>query len=128
MTLQECLKRVESFQKASHQLVNEKPTNISVVEAEFRDTLIREEVMELHKATIDGDLTGALDGLADIAYVLFGTVNALGMQHVFTEAFKRVCESNDTKLTGGRLIKDKVTGKVLKPDTFVPVKLEDLVK
>lgn len=128
MTLQECLKRVESFQKASHQLVNEKPTNISVTEAEFRDNLIREEIQETHKAAIDQDLVEVLDGLADTAYVLFGTINTFGLQHVFTEAFKRVCESNDTKLTGGRLIKDKVTGKVLKPDTFVPVKLEDLVK
>ena len=128
MTLKEALKRVESFQKASHQLVNEKPTNISVVEAEFRDNLIREEIQETHKAAIDQDLVEVIDGLADTLYVLLGTMNTFGMQDIFTEAFKRVCDSNDTKLTGGRLIKDKVTGKVLKPDTFVPVQLEDLVQ
>lgn len=128
MTLKEALKRVEYFQKASHQTVNEKPTTVSYDEADFRDTLLREEVQETYKASLDGNLVEVLDGLADVLYVLLGTVNTFGMQDVFEEAFKRVCDSNDTKLTGGRLVKDKLTGKVLKPETFVPVKLEDLVK
>src|SRR5690606_26928613 len=102
MTLKEALKRVEKFQLASQQTVNQKPSNLPVTEVEFRDSLLQEEVYETRKAGIDGDLVEVLDGLADCLYVLLGTVNAHGMQEVFEEAFKRVCDSNDTKLTGGR--------------------------
>lgn len=45
----------------------------------------------------------------------------------FNEALRRVHHSNMTKCVGGRIIKDKKTGKVLKPDTFEPVDLTNLV-
>lgn len=127
MTIKEALKQVESFQKASQQIVNERPSNLPHEEVLFRDALLQEESRELRIAGECNDKVEILDGLADCLYVLLGTVNAHGMQHVFEEAFKRVCESNNTKLTGGKLIKHQLTGKVLKPDTFVPVDLKDLV-
>lgn len=128
MTLREALKQVEFFQRSSQQLVNENPSNIDNEEVWFRDQLLQEEAKELMVAGENNDLVEVLDGLADVMYVLLGTVNTHGMQDVFEEAFRRVCESNNTKLTGGKLIKHQLTGKVLKPDTFKPVVLEDLVR
>lgn len=127
MTIKEALKRVESFQIAGEQTVNHRPTNLSQEEVAFRDQLLQEEARELRIAGETNDLVEVLDGAADCLYVLLGTINAHGLQDVFEEAFIRVCDSNDTKLTGGKLIKHRLTGKVLKPDTFVPVQLEDLV-
>lgn|SRR5690606_24833392 len=127
MTIKEALEKVAEFQKGGQQTVNDSPTILPYSEVDFRDTLIREEIKETFKAGLDENLVEVLDGLCDIAYVLFGTVNAYGLQHVFEEAFNRVHESNMSKLTGGKLVKDKLTGKVLKPDTFKRVYLEDLV-
>lgn len=121
------LSRVRKFQEASEQLVNYKPTPIANEEVYFRDQLMQEEVRETMIAGESNDLVEVLDGLCDQLYVLLGTVNTYGLQDVFAEAFQRVCDSNDTKLTKGKLIKHRLTGKVLKPDTFVPVQLEDLI-
>lgn len=125
--LRELLKLVEEFQVAGQQTVNQQPTVLPYGEVDFRDTLISEEVKETFQAGIDQNMVEVLDGLADTLYVLLGTVNSYGLQEVFTEAFIRVHESNMSKCTGGKLIKDKITGKVLKPDTFKPVDLTDLV-
>lgn len=122
------LSRVRKFQESSQQLINTSPTLIPHDQVEFRDELMNEEVRETRVAGLNNDLVEVLDGLCDQLYVLLGTVNTYGLQDVFEEAFMRVCDSNDTKLTGGKLIKHRLTGKVLKPDTFVPVQLEDLIK
>lgn len=127
MTIKEALEKVAEFQKGGQQVVNDRPTILPYSEVDFRDTLIREEVEETFYASVNDDLVEVLDGVCDIAYVLLGTINAYGLQHVFEEAFNRVHESNMSKLTGGKLVKDKITGKVLKPDTFKRVQLDDLV-
>lgn len=127
LTLNEALFFVKKFQESGQQTVNTNPTPLNVNEVNFRDDLMCEEVRETLKAGIDQNMIEVLDGLADQLYVLLGTVNAYGLQHVFTEAFWRVHESNMTKLTGGKLVKDKLSGKVLKPDTFKPVDLTDLL-
>ena len=63
----------------------------------LRIALIQEELDELKKAFADGDTIEVADALADLAYVLFGTVRAVGMQDVFEKLFHEVHWSNMSK-------------------------------
>mmetsp|Transcript_9276 Transcript_9276/g.17637 ORF Transcript_9276/g.17637 Transcript_9276/m.17637 type:complete len:278 (+) Transcript_9276:165-998(+) len=63
----------------------------------LRLNLIQEEVRELQESLNSGDLVEAADALADIQYVLTGTVHELGMGHCFAELVEEVHRSNMSK-------------------------------
>jgi len=78
------------------------------------------EADSLMRAKVD-----TLDAICDSIYVLIGTANALGFD--IKEAFDRVHKSNMTKLgKDGKPIYN-LAGKVMKPESFKPPILEDLV-
>ena len=56
---------------------------------ELRIKLLREEVEEYAEAARAGDMVEVLDALADIGYILAGTVINHGMQHIYDDAFQR---------------------------------------
>jgi len=64
---------------------------------DLRLNLIEEEVKELRAAMDAGDLVEAADALADIQYVLSGTVLELGMGRCFAELVEEVQRSNMSK-------------------------------
>uniref|UniRef100_A0A7S4S803 Phosphoribosyl-ATP diphosphatase n=1 Tax=Alexandrium monilatum TaxID=311494 RepID=A0A7S4S803_9DINO len=64
---------------------------------DLRLNLIEEEVRELRAAMDAGDLVESADALADIQYVLSGTVHELGMGHCFAELVEEVQRSNMSK-------------------------------
>ena len=82
---------------------------------ELRIKLLREEVEEYAEAARAGDMVEVLDALADIGYILAGTVINHGMQHIFDDAFNEVHRSNMAKLVDGKVIR-REDGKVLKPE------------
>ena len=90
----------------------------------FRLSLIQEEYMETVRAMHAGDNVQMLDGLADMLYVIYGCAIELGWD--LDEALRRVHASNMTKLweDGPHTTRD---GKAIKPDTFEPPVLGDLV-
>ena len=63
----------------------------------LRLSLLREEVQELSDAIEAGDLTECADALADIQYVLAGTVHEFGLGSRFKPLFDDVHRSNMTK-------------------------------
>ena len=81
---------------------------------ELRIKLLREEVEEYAEAARAGDMVEVLDALADIGYILAGTVINHGMQHIYDDAFNEVHRSNMAKLVDGKVIR-REDGKVLKP-------------
>ena len=89
---------------------------------ELRIKLLTEEVEEYAEAARNGDLLEILDALADIGYILAGTIINHGMQHIYDEAFDEVHRSNMSKLgADGKPIRRPEDGKVLKgPDYFKP--------
>lgn len=94
----------------------------------LRLALITEELAELASAADERDATQTLDALCDLQYVLDGTVLAFGMDGVADEAFRRVHESNMSKLgADGEPIRNEF-GKVTKGPNYAPVRLEDLVR
>ena len=81
---------------------------------ELRIKLLSEEVQEYAEAARTGDLVEVLDALADIGYILAGTIINHGMQHIFDEAFAEVHRSNMAKLVDGKVLR-REDGKVMKP-------------
>lgn len=70
--------KVREFQIASGQPVSDTPRQLTKEEADFRDTLLREEIRELQYAIADDNRVEILDALCDIKYVNDGTANMMG--------------------------------------------------
>ena len=72
---------------------------------ELRIKLLTEEVQEYAEAARAGDLVEVLDALADIGYILAGTIINHGMQNIYDDAFNEVHRSNMAKLVDGKVIR-----------------------
>jgi predicted HAD superfamily Cof-like phosphohydrolase len=94
---------------------------------ELRIKLLREEVEEYAEAARAGDMVEVLDALADIGYILAGTIINHGMQHIYDDAFNEVHRSNMAKLVDGKVIR-RDDGKVLKPEGWQPPQLSQFLK
>ncbi len=94
---------------------------------ELRIKLLTEEVQEYAEAARSGDLVEVLDALADIAYILAGTIINHGMQEVYDEAFTEVHRSNMAKLVNGKVIR-REDGKVMKPEGWQPPQLAKFIQ
>ena len=72
---------------------------------ELRIKLLTEEVQEYAEAARAGDLVEVLDALADIGYILAGTIINHGMQDIYDDAFNEVHRSNMAKLVDGKVLR-----------------------
>lgn len=66
--------------------------------AKLRISLIEEEFNELKEAIEQKDLTGVIDALCDLQYVLSGTVLEFGLGDIFNDCLREVHRSNMSKL------------------------------
>jgi predicted HAD superfamily Cof-like phosphohydrolase len=127
MEINKMLEMVANFMKACDQEVNDKPVAQDQSTISLRYHLMSEENREYMVAGIQEDKVEILDALIDQAYVLFGTINAHGMQKEFVEGFRLVHENNMTKVQeNGKVLKD-ASGKVLKPQGYQKVDLRELL-
>ena len=94
---------------------------------ELRIKLLTEEVQEYAEAARSGDLVEVLDALADIGYILAGTIINHGMQDIYDDAFNEVHRSNMAKLVNGQVIR-RDDGKVLKPEGWQPPQLAQFLE
>jgi NTP pyrophosphatase (non-canonical NTP hydrolase) len=83
--------------------------------------LVEEEINEFYDADTTEEATKEL---IDVIVVLIGAAYSAGID--IEEAWNRVHASNMSKLVGGKLVKNEA-GKVLKPDTYAPPVLTDLI-
>lgn len=86
-------------------------------EKNLRIHLLEEELCELEDALEADDLVGVADGLADIAYVLYGTALTFGID--LDAVVAEVHRSNMSKLSQGRPLY-RSDGKVLKGPQYKP--------
>lgn len=91
-------------------------------DVELRLDLLSEEFSELQTACTSRDLIGAIDALADIAYVIFGTAEAWGVD--LGPMFDEVHRANMSKITEDGRVLRREDGKILKPSTYSPPDLE----
>lgn len=108
------------FNRVFGMYVSDQPTlDIPTEVLDLRIRLIREEAKELLEALVEGDLAHIAKEAADLAYVLRGTTDALGID--LDVAVEEVHASNMSKLgADGQPIYNEY-GKALKgPTYFVP--------
>jgi predicted HAD superfamily Cof-like phosphohydrolase len=91
----------------------------------LRKNLIEEETNELIEAIAIGDKADILKELVDVVVVCVGMADTYGWD--FDTAFKRVHESNMSKLDMNGKPIYREDGKVLKSKNYVPPDLSDLV-
>ena len=94
---------------------------------ELRIKLLTEEVEEYAEAARAGDLVEVLDALADIGYILAGTIINHGMQNIYDDAFDEVHRSNMAKLVDGKVLR-REDGKVMKPEGWQPPQLAQFLQ
>lgn len=92
------IKQVEAFHKAFGHHVQTTYQQVPPSVAVLREKLISEEAKEVSEAIMKGDLTNLAKELADLAYVLFGTVVSYGLTEQFERVFDEVQSSNMSKL------------------------------
>lgn len=88
----------------------------------LRAHLIREEAREVDEAIAAGDLVLAVDGLCDLLYVTFGTLEAFGVDAA--TVFDEVHRTNMLKEPDNK--DDK--GKVLKPEGWAPPRIAEMLE
>jgi predicted HAD superfamily Cof-like phosphohydrolase len=120
------LEGVKEFHEAFGHPVKDSPDVSDHALNELRVKLIQEELDELKEALTEQSKVETLDALLDIQYVLDGAFLALGFHRVKMEGFRRVHESNMSKLGPDNKPILREDGKVQKGPDFKPVDLKDL--
>jgi len=116
---------VRQFHEAFKLPIGDKPDLPDDSVRLLRWDLLVEEMMELDEAEGNDDLAGIADALADLVYFAIGTAVAYGIP--FDAVFSEVHRSNMTKLdTDGNVIY-RDDGKVLKPDTWEPPHIKEIL-
>jgi predicted HAD superfamily Cof-like phosphohydrolase len=87
----------------------------------LRKRLIQEEFDELQEAMREKDLSSIAKELADLLYVVYGTAVSLGID--MEPVFQEVHRSNMSKVGGHK----REDGKWVKPPTYSPAQLDDLL-
>jgi predicted HAD superfamily Cof-like phosphohydrolase len=93
---------------------------------QMRMDLVTEEVDELKESWETNDEAGMLDALGDLCYVAIGWAVEMGWD--FDEAWRRIQESNMSKLDENGEPIFRGDGKVLKGPNFKPPVFDDLVQ
>lgn len=115
--------KVKDFMLKAEQTVKDRPAfNMNL--AEFRYSLINEEVGELFEAIENSDMVEIADALTDILYVVYGTGHALGID--LDACFDEVHRSNMSKFENGKPVKNEY-GKVMKGKNYSPPDLASVL-
>lgn len=91
----------------------------------FRANLIEEEAAEFRDAADLGDVVGMADAIGDILYVTFGAAIALGID--CEPLVDEIHRSNMTKVWPDGSVRRREDGKVMKPPTYSPANIVDLI-
>lgn len=91
------LESVQQFHQQIKALVNTTPTLPDRTVRDFRAQLLDEEVTELTESMQVDSLEATAKELADVLYVVYGTILSYGLQDKMEEIFAAVHESNMSK-------------------------------
>lgn len=72
------------------------------------------------------DINRLAKELSDLLYVVYGTAAAYGIP--IDDVYRKVHENNMSKLQSDGTVKYREDGKVLKPDTYVPLDVSKLLE
>lgn len=132
--MQKQIEQIREFNRAFGIETPTKPTGIvkdgiyeHVNFCNMRNYLLTEEVDELYEASCRCDIVGISDGIVDCLYILLGTAEAFGIGDKIADLFDEVHRSNMTKVPHDGKVLRRADGKILKPDTYEPPNLADIL-
>lgn len=117
--------QVKEFQDAFGASCAERPTMLKKKRAALRQSLLQEEVDELKSAK---NIVDVADAVTDCLYILYGTAHEYGIADRLVMLFDEVHRSNMSKVGEDGKAIFREDGKVLKPDTYSPPKLEPILE
>ncbi len=115
------LTQVKEFQDSAGVTLADTPKLLNTVRGNFRINLMQEELREVIEAITNGDLSNLAKELADLLYVVNGTILEYGLGDKFDQIFNAVHASNMSKFDeNGNAIRTP-EGKIKKgPNYFEP--------
>jgi enolase len=117
----------EKFNKAFNIRSNNKIGFIKSEEFLLERSMMLEEGLEYFEACRDYDITEITDALADEMFLLIGKIKKHGFNpNQFQLVMDEVYRSNMSKLHNGKIVKNEA-GKVVKPSTFSPPNISELL-
>jgi predicted HAD superfamily Cof-like phosphohydrolase len=137
------MKSLDEFHDKFHKLGKDRfAVNITPDDMDRREKLITEEYKEVlyeieyvkhqlmyPKEYTTEDKTNAkrqlAKELADLLYVLYGTADELCIP--LEDVFNRIHEANMSKVWPDGKVRYNEYGKIIKPDTFTPANVDDLI-
>lgn len=122
------LNKVQEFHEAFGVNIEEEPIIPSKERCDLRQKILQEEVNELNEAWKKGDLVEVADAIADIHYVLMGTVLEFGLQDKYEEIIAEVHRSNMSKLDENGQPIYREDGKVIKSKLYTKPDLQTILK
>lgn len=132
----EQLNKIKEFHDAFYVENGDKPQLLSEVDYLLRHDLMAEETAEYLQACQDNNLVEVADALGDQLVILCGTILKHGMQNIIEDVFNAIHENNMSKLENGEPIingvngvldTNKPLGKILKPASYKPVDITNIV-
>lgn len=117
--------QVGEFQAAFGIESPSKPKMLTKKRAALRQSLLQEEVTELKDAK---NILDVADAITDCMYILIGTAHEHGMADRMVMLFDEVHRSNMSKFDENGKAVFREDGKVLKPDTYSPPKLQPILE
>ncbi len=87
--------------------------------------LIHEERLELLAAVDADDLVEIADALGDLIYVTIGMGLAYGLP--MEEVFAEIQRTNMAKFPDGKVVRDKLSGKIMKPHGWEPPDIRAII-
>jgi len=119
LTLAQAIEHVKKFHHAFLLPVRQEPAaHIPEKEMTLRFNLMKEENEEYLEAAKNGDIVEIADALGDMLYILCGTINAHGLQHVMAPVFEEIQRSNMSKLDHKGQPIFREDGKVMKSELY----------
>lgn len=111
------LDQVKEFHRLFDGYFQDKPTiEIPQKVRDLRLRILKEECQEVFEAMQNGNLEHISHELADLLYVLLGTVHVYGLSNIFEEIFDEVHASNLSKFS--KNLKLREDGKILKSKDY----------
>lgn len=122
------LQQLKEFNRVFSCYENVSPTaSIPVNIICLRYALIAEELEEYARASAYSDIKGVADSLADLLYVVLGTVLSHGLQDYIISVFDEVHRSNMSKVGPDGVPIYRYDGKVLKSSSWSPPDIDSIL-
>jgi len=121
--MQKQLEQVKEFHKAFSVFSQENPVPAPKDIMDLRASIMREELKEVIDAMQDEPIENIAKELADLLYVVYGTIWAYGLADKIENVFDEVHRSNMSKLGADGKPVLREDGKVLKGPSYSPANI-----